>query len=132
MQNDLAGTYCLANDIDLASVRNFSPIGVGSTPFTGSFYGNNHVIRNLAINDTTHNAVGLFGFFQGRAIRDVSLVHVNIKASASSAVAGGLVGDADVFDPGPIISNVSVTGKVECPSNNGSCGGVAGELFNYA
>jgi hypothetical protein len=132
MQNDLAATYCLANDIDLASIRNFRPIGVGNTPFTGSFFGNNHVIRNLRIDDTTHQGVGLFGSFKGRTIRDVSLVNVNIKASASSADAGGLVGDATFFDPGPVISNVSVTGTVECGSNNGTCGGVAGLLFNCA
>src|SRR5690242_3891531 len=47
MTNDLTARYCLANDLDLSSIANFIPVGTDATPFTGHFFGNNHVIRNL-------------------------------------------------------------------------------------
>src|SRR5436305_7940404 len=49
MRDNLAGVYCLANDVDMSSVANFTPIGDDDTPFTGHLLGNNHVIRNLTI-----------------------------------------------------------------------------------
>src|SRR6185437_3839486 len=57
MRNNSSAAYCLANDIDLASIPNFIPVGDNVSPFTGSFFGNNHVIRNLTIHTATINIV---------------------------------------------------------------------------
>ncbi len=71
----LKGTYCLANDIDAGSIANFIPIGDGMNGFTGRFYGNGHVIRNLKINNATSQIC--------RHVR-VLLPTVSFRMSASS------------------------------------------------
>jgi hypothetical protein len=123
MQNDLTATYCLANDIDASSIARFVPVGDEATPFTGSLFGNDHIIRNLRIKDSTHKRVGLFGQFSGGSLRDVNLANVSIEASAESASVGGLAG----FASSPI-SHVSVTGKVSCSDFSCNAGGIAGEM----
>src|SRR6185312_10213966 len=131
MRNNLAATYCLANDIDLASIPSFVPVGDANGPFTGSFFGNDHVIRNLTIHNATINIVGLFGLFEGATIRDVGLVNVRITAGSGTTV-GGLVGQAFTFSPDFTISNVSVTGKINCAVDADDCGGIAGQIFGYS
>src|SRR5690349_10017044 len=59
MRNNLAGTYCLANDIDASTKSNFVPVGNAANPFTGRFYGHGHVIRHLTISSAA-TYVGLF------------------------------------------------------------------------
>src|SRR5262249_10970547 len=78
MNKNRSADYCLANDIDLSSISNFTPVGDEIAPFTGRFFGNNHVIRNLTINTNSIQQVGLFGAFNGITIRDVTLLNVNI------------------------------------------------------
>lgn len=129
IKNNLAATYCLANDIDLASIPNFVPIGELTKPFTGSFYGNNHVIRNLKINDTTHSAAGLFGLFSGPTLRDVSLVNVSVRGTGTFL--GGLAGVASSSGTEPTIANVSVTGNINCAGATQRCGGMMGLLSQY-
>ncbi len=81
IKNNLNGTYCLANDIDAGSIANFIPIGDANNPFTGQFYGNGHVIRNLTINNTTAPYVGLFGIVTKGVIDDVGLVNAKVSSS---------------------------------------------------
>ena len=73
------------------------PIGVRSheTPFTATFDGNGHTIRNLFINRTTFledtGATGLFGFTsRSSVIRSVGLIDVRIAGMGS---VGSLVGE---------------------------------------
>ena len=54
---------------DLSAVANFTPIGTFDTPFTGTFDGQGHVIRNLTITMATGGGAGLFGFTAAGAIR---------------------------------------------------------------
>lgn len=63
----LAGHYALGADIDAAETldwnngEGFEPIGVTRTsPFVGTFEGNDHEIRNLYINRPEQDSVGLF------------------------------------------------------------------------
>src|SRR5689334_2981852 len=70
MRNNLAATYCLANDIDASAKANFIPIGTGAAPFTGRFYGHGHVIRNLTIT-SSRELLGLFGYTDQAVIQDV-------------------------------------------------------------
>lgn len=132
MRTDLAANYCLVADIDLAAVRNFVPVGTAAKPFTGSFFGNGYVIRNLTINDSTGLDVGLFGVFSGAAIRDLALVNVDVAAMKANAKAGALAGTATTaFTNDFSISNVSVSGRVRCRPFGADCGGLLGELSNY-
>ncbi len=53
--------YVLYNDIDLTGVT-WTPIGTYDSPFTGSFNGQNNVIKNLTYDDGSNdNYAGLFG-----------------------------------------------------------------------
>src|SRR4051794_39808724 len=77
MKNNLAGTYCSANDIDASAKANFVPNGTAAAPFTGRLFGNGHVIGNLSITSAAA-AVGLFGFTNRAVIQDVDLIKANI------------------------------------------------------
>jgi len=128
IQSNLNGVYCLANDIDLASIANFTPIGDLFGPFTGRFFGNNHVIRNLTVNTGAQQSAGLFGGTSGAVIEDVSLINANVVGSSGSGYVGGLVGYFEFgagSDPGRL-SNVHVSGKVKCTGDQCIVGGIAG------
>ncbi|MGH6789168.1 MAG: hypothetical protein ACRECC_05750 [Pseudolabrys sp.] len=126
MNNNLATSYCLANDIDLSSIANFVPVGTLATPFTGNFFGNDHAIRNLKINSAA-SSVGLFGRVSGAVIRDVSLIGVKITATGSFASAGGLAGLAS--SPAALtIDHVHVSGTIK--GTNGAVGGIVGDMEN--
>ena len=56
----LTYNYLLQVDIDLKNHK-FTPIGTKEHPFTGTFDGNGHIIRNLKI-DSKSDYVGLFGY----------------------------------------------------------------------
>ncbi len=127
MINNLAGVYCLANDIDAKSVANFAPIGDPASPFTGGFFGNHHVIRNLKIN-SSQVAVGLFGATDGAVIQDVGLVNASVLGSGTDGFVGGLVGVASTDSANGTISRVFVTGQVQCTGDMCSIGGIAGGL----
>lgn len=91
ISNDLAGTYLLVADIDLAGM-DWTPLGFDSESFTGKFYGNGHVISHLVV--TNHPAVrgrGLFGVTEGATIENV-IVRGTVAGAANFA--GGLVGNA--------------------------------------
>jgi hypothetical protein len=127
MQNDLAGSYCLANDIDASSIPNFAPIGTASPYFTGRLYGNGHVIRNLTINSAASD-VGMIGVMRDGLIQDVGLVNVNVTATGPGAFAGGLVGDAEQGGGPVTITRAYSTGQVKCMLSCNSGGLIGGFL----
>ena len=106
MKNNLDGNYVLGADID-ASVttgwnngQGFEPIGTSpiNSRFTGFLGGLNHSIKNLYINNSTLDFIGLIGFSEGGVIRNIFLENVNINGGSISAggvvdsTVGGLVG----------------------------------------
>jgi prepilin-type N-terminal cleavage/methylation domain-containing protein len=101
----------------------FNPIGHYSTgesifyPFSGTFDGNNKVIKNLRIN-RLNDSQGLFASIYYGTIQNMSLLNVNIQTANLS---GGLAGTIDES----IISNVTVTGNI---TGNVYVGGLAGYL----
>ena len=79
------------------------PIGTNSNPFSATFEGNDHTIRNLFIDRRTNN-VGLFGSIgSSGAIRFVGVVDVDVTGEN---VVGGLVGRND----GTIINSYATGG----------------------
>ena len=95
MEEYLSSTFGLANVIDASATSNwnsgagFVPVGNSSTPFTGTFNGNNYTISNLFINLPSTNDVGLFGYTSGASIENVGLVNANITGQND---VGALVG----------------------------------------
>ena len=124
IRNNLAGSYCLANDIDLSSIANFVPVGSAATPFTGNFFGNDHVISNLKINSALLQ-VGLFAFLNGAVVRNVSLVNVEITSTSNFATTGGLIGIAS-SSAALTIDHVHVSGTIKCTGTSCTVGGIVG------
>lgn len=109
--------YELTAAIDLANFGPWYPIGPSSTaPFWGSFDGNAHTISNLAINASSSDFQGLFGYTETNAsLSEVRLTNVDVKGRD---FVGALVGQ----NRGQVTASSS-TGKVE---GNNSVGGLVG------
>ncbi|WP_320818858.1 GLUG motif-containing protein [Thalassolituus sp.] len=101
------------------------PIGSSSRPFTSTFDGNGHQIRNLFINRTGSYFVGLFGYISGESalLRNIGLTGELMQVQGSNYV-GGLVGYAE---NAAIIEQSYVTGAVNGDDN---VGGLAGRLWS--
>ena len=97
----LNGTYILKNDIDLSGVcsaelsKNWNPIGTESAPFTGTFYGNGHEIKNLYINiDKANNSKqGLFRYIKNATLQDFNVTGTinSTNASGPYTYMGGII-----------------------------------------
>jgi hypothetical protein len=89
--DNLAGTYVLAADIDLAGM-DWTPIGFTNANFTGKFYGNGHTISNLVVtNNPSISGRGLFGVTVGATIDGVTVYGT---VAGTAFFSGGLVGNA--------------------------------------
>ena len=119
MQNDLAGTYILDNDIDASATSTwnsgagFAPVGNTATPFAGSFDGGGHVITALHINRPSESYVGLFGYATGGCvIANVNLVGGGIAAGDGYGRGlGGLVGSLNGGTVSKCYASVGVTDR---------------------
>jgi len=126
---NLSANYTLTSSIDASNTSawnggaGFEPIGNSTDPFTGSFDGREQTISGLYINQTTDDAVGLFGSADGAEIERVGLDSVSIVGNASVGAdifVGGLVGNMS-----GTVSNSSVTGTVD---GSDTAGGLVGHL----
>ncbi|MEN6307361.1 MAG: GLUG motif-containing protein [Anaerohalosphaeraceae bacterium] len=109
--------YQLMADIDLSAYTGtqYNIIGNATAPFTGSFDGNGHVIRNLACS-ASKDYVGLFGSLESSALIE-NLGVENVTVSGLGIV-GGLAGS----NQGTILA-CHATGTV---SGSLNVGGLAG------
>lgn len=131
MNADLAGTYILDNDINLAGVS-WVVVGNPVTPFVGTFDGQNHTIRNLSFTFTggATYGYGLFGFAGAKygisataLLKNVILENFIISTDREGN--GALLGSAySVVVENCHAINPTITGW-------GYCGGLIGELFQY-
>ena len=103
----------------------WEPIASSSTPFTSTFDGNGHQIRNLYINRSSTNDVGLFGYILGESaqLRNIGLTGELMQVQGYNYV-GGLVGYAK---SAARIDQSYVTGAV---SGSSSVGGLAGMSYS--
>ena len=91
----LSSHFVLGNDIDMTDT--ITSIGSTGVPFTGSFDGDDHVIRNLIVNDSSTQGVGLFGAMapadSGIAIQNLGLIDVEIfNEHETAGSTGALIG----------------------------------------
>ncbi len=115
-----ATNYTLGNDIDASATgtnigvwgsAGFVPVGNTSTPFTGIFDGQGHIITDLSINQPTASHVGLFGTTStGATIKNVGVTDGSVSGNANI---GGLVGSLN----GSTLSNSYFTGNVSGSGN---------------
>ncbi|MFP4499630.1 MAG: GLUG motif-containing protein [Candidatus Hydrogenedentota bacterium] len=96
--------FALTQDIDMAGVADFSPIGQGQwhywkdligVPFTGHFAGGGHIVRNLTIDTPDSDCVGLFGYVEADGvIQDLGVVNATIRGREDvGALAGNFRGE---------------------------------------
>ncbi|MDM8258163.1 fimbrillin family protein [Phocaeicola barnesiae] len=117
----------LTHDIDLSGTE-WEPIGVRNNVYTGTFDGNGHTIRNMAItkkNLSFEDDCGMFGRVGTNAtIQDLTLEDVRLDVDADDVSIGALAGSNQ-----GIISNCRVSGNISVTNNKmGFVGGVVGRM----
>ncbi len=113
-----SGLYFLMHDVD--AVAGIAPIGDTSTgtQFRGIFDGNNHVITNLNINNTSGSPTGLFSATLNGTIKNIGIVGGTVSGLNN---VGALIGDAR----GTQILNSFSTADVS--GSGGNVGGLIGK-----
>ena len=115
IDDNLAGSYVLANDIDASVTATWNSYtgfvslggnGDNTRYFTGIMDGLGHAISALSINRPLFNNIGLFGYVSNASIQNIGLSNANIKGNT---FVGMLVGRADT---GSIINNSYASGSV--------------------
>ena len=91
--NPFSGTFFKLGD-DIAyghtsdwNENNYTPIGSGSTPFSGTFDGCGHTVSGIRIYDYSYK--GLFGHVSGGTVKNVTVADTRIN---SNDYCGGIVG----------------------------------------
>lgn len=116
--------FKLTADLDMAGVT-FNPIGNNLTPFTGSFDGNNMVVKNLTITPSASQnslGAGFFGRIQISTVQNLGLVNLNINVKTTHERVGGIAGITE-WD-GCRIENCFVLGG--SIAGQGRVGGITG------
>lgn len=114
--------FKLMNDIDMSAYTGtqYNIIGNQTTPFSGSFDGNQYVIHNLTY--VTSEAVeyaGIFGYLSGATIKNLSVD--NVFLSSGGRYVGGVAG----LNQGLIMA-CHVSGSVSGSMQYSYVGGLAG------
>ena len=116
----------LTEDIDLSG-EEWSPIGIGQSfhwgirSYSGTFDGKGHTIKNLSIDNSSANFVGLFGYVYGGTIRNLT-VSGSVKGSGHT---GGIAGLAN----GGTFENCANLCEVQGDS---TAGGTTGGIIGFA
>jgi hypothetical protein len=100
------------------NLGDFVPIGSSSYPFYGSFDGNN-VEFTLAIDKSSANCIGLFGYFGVGTIKNLSVTG-SVKGAAHT---GGVVGYMASGTVTNVYNNANITGSERV-------GGIVGYQYN--
>lgn len=129
--NNSTVVFQLENDIDLtdwivenSASQGWLPVGTSSSPFKGTFYGQNHTISGLVVNRTiTH--VGLWGYLSNATICDLTI-------KAGTMTSGQFVGVLAGYGNGVTVSNchVVLAGDLNTENTSGDfyVGGMFGQL----
>lgn len=127
MQNNLSGSYYLANDIDCSATSSWNG-GAGFVPinsFKGLLDGRNHKITGLYINRPSDSYTGLFAQISNAVIKDIGIEGANI---VGQAYIGGLAAQVSASQ----IYNSYFKGFIDSNAQGQflSIGGLIGELVN--
>jgi len=116
---DWGKCFVLMADLDMSVYigTQYNRIGTGAaTPFTGTFEGNGHVIRNLTYSTTAvADYVGLFGYVVGTTIRNLGVENATLSTHGSfvGGVAGHKAGTiTGCYATGSFSGNWAVAGLV--------------------
>ena len=123
---DANGTYTSGSSGKTA--EEWTPIGKyandnDKTPYTGTFDGQGHTIKGLYVNSASDTCVGLFGYLEGAAVRNLTVDGYVQGLGAAGGIAG--------YASNAAIENCSNHCSVLGGSNRNS-GGIAGININGA
>ncbi|MDR2713637.1 MAG: dockerin type I domain-containing protein [Clostridiales bacterium] len=126
VRNKLDGSFVLMNDIDLTGWGEWRPLGnsLDGDPFTGTFDGQGHEIKNLTISSGGYDYAGLFAYAENAVIKNVGLNNASINAS-SAYYAGGICGYLEDYDESYVF-NCYNTGNINAVMYAGGILGFAG------
>lgn len=81
-----SGTFTLTADIDLNN-QQFTPIGIYSKPFTGTFDGAGYTIKNATISGSDASVIwaGLFGCVNGGTVQDFTLDNIRVTNTSTAS-----------------------------------------------
>ena len=101
----------------------FSPIGNGTTQFTGSFNGQGFKIERIDINRSSTNNIGLFGVINNAALSNIFVLNSYIRgANGTAGLVGSVYGSSTInscYSNGcTIIGSYEVVGLVGGSSGN--------------
>lgn len=116
-------TVYLANDIDAAGCS-LQPVGTSSEPFKGTFDGQGHEVKNIAIEDNKNNGVGFFGYVLGGTIKNLILQG---QVSSTKNQIGGFVGN---IGKGVKTTIDNCYGKMDVTNGDQYVGGIVGMITN--
>ncbi len=116
----------LTADIDMEYNDQFQPIGLNNDgswqrPFMGTFYGNNHVIRNLFVK--TECEGGLFSRLRGGKIYNLGLVNAYVESTANLRC-GAMAGE---HHDNAIMENCYARGDIQFVTTHSQTNAMAGE-----
>ena len=132
------GVVTLLNDIDVSSINDWTPAGTKASPFTGSFDGNGHTIKNIKWNVdlSEYPDAGIFGYAKNANITDLKVGAqgdvFTLAGTASAVNAGAVVGRLDGGSVTACVNNLqmsydgSATGGDVCIA--GICGRSNGDV----
>ena len=131
-ENLTGATIALANDIDIGSYEDWTPIGTTLAPFTGSFNGNGHTVKNLSITKINKSSIGLFGTIKNATVENVvvnGLINIDttqITTQLDQMYVCGVVGNMEgVSTISKVTNGVNITTKGEVPQVGGITGDIA-------
>jgi hypothetical protein len=116
MQGEVFTAAIIAKDTDGGSP------GFQGTAFFGNFDGNGHKITNFTINGGSNDYLGLFGYIESGAVKNLGLEGCAILYSTYSEYIGGLAG----YTVSGSLSHCYTTGDVGGVSDSMYIGGLVG------
>lgn len=125
-KQNAAAKAVLTADIDMTGMSTWLPIGSESLPYQGTFDGQGHSIRNIAIK-TGKSYSGLFGYTSNATIRNFSISGTLIVSEGT--LEHGTVGYASGTTITDVHSALNITAS-KASGETRHIGGVVGSLFN--
>lgn len=120
-----AAKAVLLNDIDMAGMTSWLPMGTESKPFKGTFDGQGYAIRNIVIK-AGKNYSGLFGYTSGATIKNFSIDGTLTVPEGYGE--HGTVGYASATTITNVHSALDIT-AAKANTETKHIGGIAGSLF---
>ena len=121
----------LTDNIDLASISNWTPIGNESNKFGGTFDGKNFKVQNLSITQQGSNS-GLFGYASGATMKNICIDgNITLNTTSYSEGYGSIAGCMVNSTISNCHSSVNFTINTEMDASKeciGHIGGIVGKM----